>query len=118
MQDIFEDRTLKKEIREDAFIFFAHLKNAEIISIFMHDHSVAIDFQALPTAAPSAIISGFLTPTSRMRLKKRSEIKAIYGDLWNDVYDIYTTEQAVDQHIKDYLKRQLELHAIKKVLSK
>ena len=118
MQDMFEDEDLKKEIREVIFSFFTSMKTVEIVSIFIYSYYVAIDFQALPTVAPSDIVSSLKSSTSKKILKNNPEIKSKYAGLWNNSYFLTTSDQSVDQHRKDYLNRQFELRSIKKVVSK
>ena len=118
MQDMFEEDDLRKEIREVIFSFFASMQTVEIVSIFIHNYYVVIDFQALPTVAPSDIVSSLKSSTSKKILKNNPEIKTKYAGLLNNSYFLTTSDQSVDQHRKDYLNRQFELRSIKKVVSK
>lgn len=117
LQDMFDD-DLREEVREAVSGFFDSLKNADLISMFVHSYYVEIDFQAHPTATPSDIVSKLKSATSKKLLKNNPEIKMKYRGLWSNSYFIYTSEQALNSHKQDYLKRQAELHTIKKVVGK
>jgi REP element-mobilizing transposase RayT len=118
LHDIFEEKDLREEIRTAISSFFESMKNAELIQMKIHSYYVEIDFQALPNIAPSDVISSLKSSTSKKILKKNPDIKMKYAGLWSNSYFIYTTEQAFNTHKEDYLKRQSELHSIKKMVGK
>ena len=92
MQNMFEDNKLEEEIEEAVKSFFESLKTGEIISILTHNYYVEIDFQALPSVAPSDIVSKLKSSTSKKILKSNPAIKAKYAGLWSNSYFIYTLE--------------------------
>ncbi len=116
--DLFKEEETHSAIREIIFEYFTQTKGnkVELISIFIHDYYIEINFQALPTINLSSFISNLKSISSRKYLKNHPDLKTNLGGCWNKSYFIATREQMVSHHIKKYLKEQKSLRSATKIL--